>query len=121
MANLDGIGLHLRGNVHGFMHSSSKFKYLRFKVGRHDLPFYYQENIALQHSFLDAWLKGEDRTGWTQPGTIAPISLVLRKGDMPYDDALAEQTFERREEMEWPLARTQYTRHYLSRHDLAAL
>lgn len=39
VANWGGILLHLRGNVEGYTWASSKFKYLRFITGRHDLPF----------------------------------------------------------------------------------
>lgn len=57
VANWDGILLHLRGNVEGWAHAGSQFKYLRFIVGRHDLPFYYHDEVAIQRSFLDAFLK----------------------------------------------------------------
>lgn len=60
VANLGGISLHLRGNVLGYLWAGSEFKYLRFIVGRHDLPFYYPEEVKVQQSFLDAWLKGDD-------------------------------------------------------------
>lgn len=39
VANWGGILLHLRGNVEGYVRAGSKFKYLRFITGRHDLPF----------------------------------------------------------------------------------
>ncbi|KIM97326.1 hypothetical protein OIDMADRAFT_130563, partial [Oidiodendron maius Zn] len=39
VANWGGINLHLRGNVEGYTWAGSKFKYLRFITGRHDLPF----------------------------------------------------------------------------------
>lgn len=39
VANWGGILLHLRGNVEGYTWAGSKFKYLRFVTGRHDLPF----------------------------------------------------------------------------------
>jgi hypothetical protein len=48
-----GILLHLRGNILGFVHACSIFKYLRCITGRHNLPFYYEEKIAVQKSFLD--------------------------------------------------------------------
>ncbi|KAJ6438747.1 X-Pro dipeptidyl-peptidase (S15 family) protein [Purpureocillium lavendulum] len=114
VANLGGIGLHLRGNVLGYMFAESKFKYLRFIVGRHDLPFYYEAEVELQRSFLDAWLKNEDRAGWTEHGKVAPVSLVLRTGNVGYNDEETERSLVRREEMEWPIARTKYTRYYLT-------
>ena len=39
VANWGGINLHLRGNAEGYTWAGSKFKYLRFITGRHDLPF----------------------------------------------------------------------------------
>ncbi|KAJ4154908.1 hypothetical protein LMH87_000179 [Akanthomyces muscarius] len=117
VANLGGIGLHLRGNVHGYMHAGSKFKYLRFIVGRHDLPFYYEKETELQLSFLDAWLKQKDTAGWTQHDKVAPVSLILRKGNVGFNNEVAERAFERREEMEWPISRTVYTRYYLTRNN----
>ncbi|CCF38510.1 X-Pro dipeptidyl-peptidase protein [Colletotrichum higginsianum] len=86
VANWGGILLHLRGNVVGYMQAESKFKYLRCITGRHDLPFYYPEEVKVQKSFHDAFLKGEDdRT-----------------------------SFPRRQESEWPISRTQYIRFYLA-------
>ncbi len=79
VGNWGGILLHLRGNLEGYVHAGSKFKYLRMITGRHDLPFYYEEEVEIQRSFLDAFLKGEDRVGWSQEGKVAPVSLVLRK------------------------------------------
>lgn len=114
VANWGGILLHLRGNVEGYTHAGSKFKYLRFITGRHDLPFYYKEEVELQKSFLDAFLKGDDRVGWTQPGKVAPVTVTLRKGDVGFNDAEKEKVYEKREEEAWPIPRTQYTNFYLS-------
>ncbi|PIG81604.1 X-Pro dipeptidyl-peptidase (S15 family) protein [Aspergillus arachidicola] len=114
VANLGGILLHLRGNVMGYLWSGSEFKYLRFIVGRHDLPFYYPEEVEIQRSFLDAWLKGNDREGWTKKGALPPVDLILRKGNVGYNNPTAEKQFLRRKEKEWPLARTQYTPIYLT-------
>lgn len=113
VANWGGILLHLRGNVKGYMDAGSDVKYLRFITGRHDLPFYYKEEVELQRSFLDAFLKGEDRVGWSQKGKLPPVDIVLRKGDVGYNDAEAERAYERRSENEWPIARTEYTKYYL--------
>ena len=114
VGNWGGILLHLRGNIEGYTHAGSKFKYLRMITGRHDLPFYYDEEVEVQRSFLDAFLKGQDRVGWSQPGKVPPVSLVLRKGNVGFNDAEKEKAYERREENEWPLARTQYTKFHLT-------
>lgn len=114
VGNWGGILLHLRGNVEGFTHAGSRFKYLRMITGRHDLPFYYKEEVEIQRSFLDAFLKGEDRVGWSVEGKVPPVSLVLRKGDVGFNDAEMEKTYTRREESEWPISRTQYTKFFLT-------
>ncbi|KAJ5901830.1 hypothetical protein N7495_002358 [Penicillium taxi] len=113
VANWGGILLHLRGNVEGFTRAGSDLKYLRFIVGRHDLPFYYEEEVELQRSFLDAFLLGDDRRGWSKKGTIPPVDLILRKGDVGFNDPAAEKHFPRRFEKEWPIARTEYTQLFL--------
>lgn len=114
VGNWGGILLHLRGNVEGYTHAGSKLKYLRMITGRHDLPFYYEEEVEVQRSFLDAFLKGEDRVGWSQPGKVPPVDIVLRKGDVGFNNAEAEREYERRTEAEWPIARTQYTKFFLT-------
>lgn len=113
VANWGGILLHLRGNVEGYTHAGSKHKYLRFITGRHDLPFYYEEEVNIQRSFLDAFLKGEDRVGWST-GAAPKVDVVLRKGDVGFNNADAEKQYARRSEDEWPIARTQYTRYNLT-------
>jgi predicted acyl esterase len=114
VANWGGILLHLRGNVEGYTWAGSQFKYLRFITGRHDLPFYYHDEVAIQNSFLDAFLKGEDRHGWSIPGKVAPVTLTLRKGDVGFNNAEAEKQYAKRDEEAWPIPRTQYTRFHLT-------
>ncbi|KAI0193946.1 X-Pro dipeptidyl-peptidase C-terminal non-catalytic domain-containing protein [Xylaria flabelliformis] len=114
VANWGGIMLHLRGNVEGYTHAGSKFKYLRFITGRHDLPFYYHDEVEIQRSFLDAFLKGEDRVGWSIPGKMSPVTITLRKGDVGFNDAEKEKVYAKRTEEAWPIPRTQYTRFYLT-------
>lgn len=114
VANWGGICLHLRGNVEGYTWAGSDLKYLRFITGRHDLPFYYPAEAEVQRSFLDAFLKGDDREGWTIKGKLPPVDLLLRQGDVGHNNAKAEQTYHRRSEQEWPVARTQYTKFYLT-------
>ncbi|OJJ78033.1 hypothetical protein ASPBRDRAFT_142373 [Aspergillus brasiliensis CBS 101740] len=113
VANWGGILLHLRGNVQGYIHAGSELKYLRFIVGRHDLPFYYAEEVEIQRSFLDAFLLGQDRVGWSKKGAVPPVDLILRKGNVGFNDPKAESQFLRRKENEWPIARTQYTPMFL--------
>lgn len=114
VANWGGILLHLRGNVLGYTNAGSKLKYLRFITGRHDLPFYYHEEVELQKSFLNAFLKGEDTVGWSVPGKVAPVTVTLRKGNVGFNNAEKEKVYEKREEEAWPIPRTEYTKFYLS-------
>lgn len=114
VANLGGSLLHLRGNVNGYLWAGSEFKYLRFIVGRHDLPFYYPEEVEVQRSFLDAWLKEEDREGWTTKGALPAVDLILRQRNVGYNNPAGEKGFTRRKESEWPLARTEYTPFFLT-------
>jgi putative CocE/NonD family hydrolase len=115
VANLGGTGLHLRGNIFAYTHAASKFKYLRFISGRHDLPFFLSEEVEVQRSFMDAFLQDDDRAGWSHQGKLPSVSLLLRKGNPGYNDLAAETaTFSRRAEHEWPIARTQYTKLYLT-------
>ena len=113
VANWGGILLHLRGNVDGYKYAGSKQKWIRFITGRHDLPFYYRDEVKVQKSFLDAFLKGEDTYGWTVPGKVPPVTITLRKGNVGFNNAEAEKAFLRREEEAWPIPRTQYTKYHL--------
>lgn len=97
------------------MRAGSKFKYLRCITGRHDLPFYYDEEVEIQKSFLDAFLKGQDDRGWTVPGKVPAVDICLRRGNPGYNDAKAERdAFPRRQESQWPLKDTQYTDYHLN-------
>lgn len=115
--NWGAIHLHLRGSIDGYLKASSPFKYMYFVTGRHDLPFYYDEAVEIQQSFLDACLKGDDREGWLVPGKVPAVNLCVRRGDPGYSDPEAERKiFPRRMETEWPLARTRYTDYHLGLH-----
>lgn len=113
VANWGGITLHLRGNVEGYTWAGSQHKWLRFITGRHDLPFYYLEEVEIQRGFLDCFLKDDDWAGW-KAGKIPKVSIRLRKGDKGVNDALAEKNWISRPESEWPIARTDYQQWYLS-------
>ncbi|KAJ5660672.1 uncharacterized protein N7484_000044 [Penicillium longicatenatum] len=116
VANWGGILLHLRGNVMGWMRASSPYKFLRFIVGRHDLPFYYPQSARLQLSFLDAFLKDNDYDGW-KSGQQPRVNVCLRKGDCGVDDPERELNFPSRAESDWPIPDTQYTKFFLNPHN----
>ncbi len=98
--NWAGAGLHLRGNVEGYLAAGSQHKYLQVHVGDHVQPFYSLEGRLTQKRFLEQWLKGID-TGITRE---PPVKLAIR-----YD----AERYEWRYEHEWPIARTQWTAYYL--------
>lgn len=99
-ANWGGQGLHLRGNVEGFLAAKSRQKWLDFHCFEHWTEYYTSAGIALQKRFLGHFLKGEDN-GW---GTQPRVMMQVRH---------PEKRFEPRGESEWPLAGTQWTRLYL--------
>lgn len=97
--NWGGQGLHLRGNVEGFVRAASEQKWLEIHGGPHWAEFYTDYGVALQKRFFGQFLKGEDN-GWDrQP----PVHLRVR----------SLHGFIDRDEHEWPLARTRWTPLYL--------
>lgn len=98
--NWGGHNLHLRGNIEGFVRAASTEKWLELHGGTHYTDFYKKEGMALQRSFFDYYLRGID-TGWTRR---PPVMLHIRH---------PHERFTYREETEWPLARTQWTKVYL--------
>ncbi|MGM0591890.1 MAG: CocE/NonD family hydrolase, partial [Halobacteriota archaeon] len=98
--NWGGHGLHLRGNVEGFMRVSSEDKWLEIHGDTHFTHFYSDYGVELQKRFFGHFLKGED-TGWDEQ---PPVQLQIRHPD---------EAFHERHEDEWPLARTDWTRYYL--------
>ncbi len=61
--NWGGQGLHLRGNVEGFLQAASKHKWLEMHGGAHWAEFYTDYGVDIQKRFLGYFLKGEDN-GW---------------------------------------------------------
>jgi predicted acyl esterase len=92
---------------------SHSVKYLRTIVGRHDLPFYLNESVDLQLGWFGAWLKGNDRVGWTRKGEVPAVNVVPRKGNVGVNNTDAERAYKSGDENERPIARTQYTKFYL--------
>ncbi len=99
--NWGGQGLHLRGNVEGFIRAASQQKWLEMHGGSHWAMFYTDYGINLQKRFFGHFLRGEN-TGWDrQP----PVQLNIRHPG---------EKFELRHENEWPLARTQWMKFHLN-------
>jgi len=104
--NWGGPGLHLRGNVEGFIRSGSRQKWLDMHVGTHFESFYLPAYVERQKRFFAHFLKEEDN-GWAAE---PPIRLEIRSPDGVVP----------RDEFEWPIARTEWVRYYLdaARHGL---
>lgn len=97
--NWGGMGLHLRGNVEGFLGAGSQKKWLQMHGGTHWESFYLPEFVQMQKEFFDRYLKDE-ANGWDEQ---PPLILDIRHVDR----------FERRYETEWPLPSTQWTKFHL--------
>jgi hypothetical protein len=73
-ANWGGQGLHLRGNIEGFLNARSPQKWLDLHVFEHWTEFYTRQGIALQKRFFGHFLKEEDN-GW---GEEPRVQMVVR-------------------------------------------
>jgi uncharacterized protein len=98
--NWGGQGLHLRGNVEGFVRAASKQKWLELHGLEHWTHFYTDYGRLLQKRFFDYFLKGIDN-GW---GNEPCVRLQIRRLD----------GFVERMEDEWPIARTKWTKLYFN-------
>ncbi|MDM0037311.1 CocE/NonD family hydrolase [Variovorax sp. J22P271] len=102
-ANWGGQGLHLRGNVEGYLKAGSRQKWLEVHGDEHWTHFYTDYGIALQKQFFGHFLKGE-KNGWDER---PPVLLQVRGVD----------GFTQREELQWPIERTVWTKFYLNGQD----
>lgn len=102
--NWGGQGLHPRGNIEGFLAAASEQKWLEMHGNTHFSPFYNDHGLALQKRFFGHFLKSE-HTGW---GDQPPVELQIRHPG---------EKFVLRSEQEWPLARTRWTKFYLTPED----
>jgi putative CocE/NonD family hydrolase len=99
--NWGGWNHHLRGNVDGYVRSASAHKKLQMHIGGHTDAFYSDEGKVEMLRWYDYWLKDRDTGIMDEP----PVKLCIRR---------SETECAWRFEDEWPLARTEYTRYYLS-------
>lgn len=103
-ANWGGQGLHLRGNVEGFLQAASEQKWLEIHGLEHWTHFYTPYGVNLQKRFLDYFLKGENN-GWErEPKVRLQIRHVGNK-------------FVERTEEAWPIPRTEWVKHFLDAGD----
>ncbi len=99
-ANWGGVGLHPRGNFEAFTQAAATDKWLEVHGLEHWTHFYTDYGVSLQREFFDHYLKGEDNGFERGPR----VRLNVRHPG---------ERFVAREESEWPLARTEWTRVYL--------
>jgi uncharacterized protein len=99
-ANWGGQGIHPRGNFNGFTETASTRKWLEVHGDSHWSLFSSGYGVALQKRFFDHFLKGVDN-GWEKTPRV--MLNVRHPGER----------FVRRDESEWPLARTRWTKLYL--------
>ncbi len=99
-ANWGGQGLHPRGNFEGFVRAASEQKWLEAHGLEHWTHFYTDYGIKIQKQFFAHFLKGENN-GWERrPRVQLQVRHLAR--------------FVERFEDEWPIARTEWTKFYLS-------
>jgi len=98
-ANWGGQGLHPRGNFEGYVRAASENKWLEAHGIEHWTEFYTAYGVQLQKRFFDHFLKGEDN-GWDEQPRV---KLQVRHIDR----------FVERDEQDWPIPRTRWTRFYL--------
>jgi predicted acyl esterase len=104
-ANWGGQGLHLRGNVEGFVRSASRKKWLECHGLEHWTHYYTDYGRKLQLEFFDHFLKGKNN-GWE---ARPPVLLQVRHVDK----------FVERTETEWPITRTRWPKFYLNPEDMS--
>ena len=101
--NWGGQGLHLRGNVEGFLGAGSRQKWLEMHGLEHWTEFYTDYGVDLQKRFFAHFLKGEDN-GWDRQPTV---QMKARTVD----------GFVRRSATAWPPAETRWSRLHLDARD----
>jgi predicted acyl esterase len=99
-ANWGGQGLHPRGNFEAFTQAATDQKWLEVHGLEHWTHYYTDYGVSLQRRFFDHFLKGEGNDWPGQPR----VRLNIRHPG---------ERFEPRDEAEWPLARTRWTKLYL--------
>jgi predicted acyl esterase len=94
-ANWGGAGLHLRGNIEGYLKAGSRQKWLETHGLEHWTSYYTDYGREIQLAFFDHFLKGIDN-GWDERPAV---TLQLRHVD---------GTFTERFEPAWPLPGTKW-------------
>jgi uncharacterized protein len=104
-ASFSDHGLHTVGSFRAFVKSKSNQKWVyTHRTGKWD-AYYSPEVQQLTKEFMDCFLKDDTSGGFLKR---APVRLEVRSS--------RHVIHEIRDEQEWPLARTKYTKLYLSAH-----
>ncbi|TPW30746.1 CocE/NonD family hydrolase [Pararhizobium mangrovi] len=98
-ANWGGPGLHLRGNIEGYLRTGSQRKWLQLHVGTHYESFYLPDFVSRQKRFFDRFLKDIDNGFDHEPA----IRFAVRHPDGAVW----------REAESWPLPQTRWTSYHL--------
>ena len=93
-------GLHTRGTLIGFTEMGSKEKWLEVHANKKWQYYYSDPSLRRQEAFFQKFLKDQP----SEVDTWSPVTIEVR--DRAYEA-------KRRNEMEWPLARTEFARKYL--------
>ena len=96
------VGMHLRGNLRGYeeLKVPKKLLVVHGDLVGDEMAIFNSIDMRLEMlRWYDHWLKGNDTGMLDEP----PVKLFIRNSEYGY-----------REENEWPIARTQYTKLYLS-------
>src|SRR5580698_7072224 len=70
--NWGGPGMHLRGNIEGYLNVASKDKWLSLHTGKHWESFYLPQYVAAQKKFFNHFLRGE-QNGWDREPSVKII------------------------------------------------
>ena len=103
-ASFSDHGLHTTGSFRAFEKAKSKHKWVYTHRTGKWVSYYSPEVQKMTKDFMDCFLKDDTSSGFLD---TPPVRLEVRS-------SLAE-IHEVRYENEWPIARTQYTRLYMSR------
>ncbi|MDP9027270.1 MAG: CocE/NonD family hydrolase, partial [Actinomycetota bacterium] len=100
--NWGGQGLHLRGNIEGFLGAGSTQKWLEMHGLEHWTEFYTNYGVDIQKRFMAHFLKDESN-GWdSQPAIMMKARTI--------------DGFEPRTATEWPISGTAWTELHLDTH-----
>jgi len=102
-ASFSDHGLHTMGSFRAFEKAKSKHKWVYTHRTGKWVSYYSEEVQKLTKDFMDCFLKGDTSSGFLE---TPPVRLEVR--------SKIDKIHEVRHENEWPIARTQYTKLFLS-------